>query len=392
MDQTTQSTNKTENHFPPTYRTALILCHSVNIILLGISLYLSLCVFTYGCKTRSWKNRHARSSGMNRGGVYTLCFIAVLLDIPRLTMTEIVININSIQGGKHNCEELVDASNIAHYIAAFPKYFFLWYRQHTIYSHPASVSTFSGNCAKLISYSVLIVMVIISALITYFYISPFSFANSPLGCVFQSVANDTTSMEQISRKSRDYILTSGLMLNELVLLSLFVYPLCRNQSMSKKLRRKESVKDIGGKKRESSATIRMQSLKSGKSKRKSKNNSLTRLIKRSTVATAVAVTADLVVMIIANVLPRNLPVVILMVIYNVRSIILSICVISTFSYYKRILVTFCVAKNKSLTANLSSFTSSRVKNLHADMYMKDVENDFESPIAFAQAQQRSKAE
>lgn len=379
MDETTHQALETrEWKFQPTFKTDLMLSHIINITLLGLSSYLVLCVFTYGCKTGSWKNRHAHSPGMNRGGVYTLCFIAVLLDIPRFILTEIVINVNNIQGEKYYCEELVDASNIAHYIAAFPKYFFLWFRQHTINSHPASARTFSGKCAKLISYSVLIIMTVISALITYFYISPFSFADSPLGCVFESVGNETDSIEAISRRSRDYILTACLMLDELVLLSLFVYPLCRNQSMRRKLRRSESsvVPTI----KRASDTIRLPYQKSGKST-KTRNNSLTRLIKRSTFATLVAVTADLAVMIVANILPRNIPVVIPMVIYNVRSIILSICIISTFSYYKRILKIFCVAKNMSLTRSHSGFASSRVKFLNGDTYVRDVGTDFKSYAA-----------
>lgn len=379
MKNTTLTTETTLRQTADMFETELIACQVVNIIILGLSVYLCACVVAYGCATGSWRKRRSVSSGMNKGLVYTICLVAMFSDIPRLVLTEIVFNVRHIPGAEMHCEILVDASNIAHYIGSFPKYFFLWYRQHTIYSHPVSLSTFSGRWAEYISYFVLIILIASSISVMYIYTSPASYQFSPYGCVLSPLKNTTDPNEEVSRLIRDYLVLVGLAVFEIFLLALFVYPLCRNHITSKSLRKGSSNEDTTNttstptyKRQESTFSTPSRKL----DKARVRKSSLTKLIKRSCIAATVAVIADLVVMITVQLINNDAPAAILMVIYNIRSAIHSLCLLSTFSYYQRILEVFChlVMEGKHAVATTNASTMDISKAQHDSGYSEEHRN------------------
>lgn len=333
------------SHYEETFHFELLACHVINVIIIALTLYLSACVLAFGMKTGSWKirNRLSNTSQLNKGGIYTICVVAILIKIPRLIMTEIVLNVSSIPGAANHCETLIDISNITHYLHTLPIFLFLWYRQHTINCYPTINRIALGKWAKKISFSVQAFMIVMSLLVTIFYIIPHSFDSSPtVGCIFISIENGTDTAEEISREIRDIILAAGLMLNEVALLILFIYPLYRIEQSKKRLRSNTS------------ASADAPSRRSSNEHGKTTNAALSNLIKRSTIAGTTSVTADLLLMIIASIAPDDWPVVILMTIYNVMSTVHVICIIFTFSFYKDITNIFWILAKRSQIPTIGS--------------------------------------
>lgn len=349
--------------FQATFYSELLASQVINLILLGLMLYLSACVLRYGYKTGSWK-RHTGSintSQLSKGGIYTLCVITILTMIPRLIMTEIVFNVNNIPGAASHCEALIDISNIAHYFNTLPRILFLWYRQHTINSFPVINRIALGKWAKVVSFSLAAVFAIGSFLINYFYLSPNSFDNSPvLGCVFISIANGTDASEANSRRSRDYILAAAMLLSEIVLLILFIYPLYRVQLSKKNLRRSSTTKykvDSSTKSRSSTGRVNSTSQDT-----MTVNDALSSLIKRSSITATISVIADLLIMIISGIVRTDCPVAILMLTYNVICVVNAVCIIFTFSFYKKIIcILSTTAKRTRLPTSRSDAEPSNIK-------------------------------
>lgn len=310
MDNTTvEATTIQQDESLP--EAALIACQIVNIILLGVAAYLSACVVGYGWKNKSWKQHHP--SRIDRGTIYTICLVAMLADVPRLVLGEIVFNVSSIPEGMEHCEELMDTTIAAYFAAIFPKYIFLWYRQHTINSHPASIRLISTKCMQIASYSVLLLMTIILILLALFY-STYSFTKSAQGCIFIAFEEVPPVTIMNSGIARDYIIASGFILIEVMLLILFVLPLLRNYQLKRKILDKTS--------------------------QKKQKNSLTNLMKRSAIAAAIVVIIDIAVMVVAIDTPPDRPVVVLMVTYNIRNAIHAMCVLSSFASFRQILTVF----------------------------------------------------
>lgn len=308
--------------YDETLRAALIACQVINIALLGLSIYSSACVVVYGWKTNSWKKR--KVGGMDRGKIYTMCLFAMVSDIPRLVLSEIVFNVNDIPEAMEHCEEIMDVTNMAYFVAIFPKYLFLWYRQHTINSHPASIRLISEKWMKIASYSVLVLMTFILILLATFYMT-YSFIYSPFGCIFDAFEEPPTSILD-DAISRDYIIASGFIMIEVMLLTLFVYPLYRSYQSKRKLQK--NLLDV----HKNTPHARRTSNPEGKH-----NDCLRNLMKRSTIAAFVVVIFDLVVMIVAIHTPPDRPAIFLVVTYNVRNAIHAICILSSFSLYRQIL-------------------------------------------------------
>lgn len=320
----TTSSNATGNADTRALQAALIACQVVNVALLGLSLYLTACVAAYGWKIKSWKKNYA--SGMDRGIIYTICLVAMIADVPRLVLVEIVFNVKTMPGETNLCEVLVDVTMAFYYVAVYPKYVFLWYRQHTLNSHPASIRLFSAKRTETVSYCLLITLTTISVFVAYFYLT-YSFMEGPVGCVFIPVENASSGALFGSAVARDYILASCFALIEFVLLFLFVLPLFQSYKLKRKLLNKPS-KDTACPEDASNTE-------------KKPKDRLTSLMQRSTMAAATVVLIDVVVLIIAVYTPPSRPVAILMVTYNIRNGIHAMCILSSFSIFKEILTIFC---------------------------------------------------
>lgn len=349
-----------EDHF----RALLLLSDAVNAVIIACYLYLIVCVVTYGYISRAWMKMN-RSNGTNcrreRGIIYTLCLVAIIIDIPRLILTEIIIHATSMAGALERCELLIDVSNIAAGLGVLPRFLFLWYRQHTINCHP-SIGAFKRGVTKLISYIIIAGIVVLTTVTTVLYVSPHSHTHSSIGCVFRSSANDSRNSHNL-RVSYACMVAANIIVTQLFLLALFIYPLIGSWNNNRKLKRKH----VNGTVKAPVITVHSSngtdSTSSSKNDRKDK---LLALIQRSTASVVMSVTVDLIVMVTMNNLSNEVPVALAMTVYNISVGIHVLCSLFTFSFRKDIFTVFCGIMTKQLQygANTDYVTSNNNTCIH----------------------------
>lgn len=324
------------------FRVALISFEAINVFTLSMSLYTSACVITYGCVTGAWRKKHGSliSKGqMDRGIIYTLCTISIVVDLPRLILSEVVYKTKTAPGAA-NCGVLVDTTSAAWSLAYFTKYVFLWYRQYTINCHPA-IKVFTSKWARGMSYAHIAVYVALHLLTTVLYVNTTRYKNSPKGCVIVLMLRNGTNPDVSPiRLFRAYLLVSAQITSQLILLVLFIYPLYRSWARRKKLSKKTACNE---------------NIATGTSAQPSgdgKKNSVLTLLQRSLAATAITCFFDVIAMTLWYVNRKKMAVAITITYYNISLVIYSFCTLATFSFRRDILTIFETLIRRAIQARL----------------------------------------
>ncbi|XP_077969479.1 uncharacterized protein LOC144424239 [Styela clava] len=329
--QTTEAANNSSTDFKIPF-SILTGCKVLNAFLITGTIYIFACLVIYGVKKQKWKQKPG-ASNLNRGVIYTTCILAVVLLLPRLIANAILMNLPIIPGGLETCELIFDITNGAFSVSIYAVYFFLWLRQKIIYSQP-SVNEMAGKFVSPIGWIAMILFTPMCIGISCVYTIPYSYTSLPYGCVINSEAN-FTDIENFFGNTGSYFLGGLLIVAQLTLLGLFIYPLMLNDSTT---RRHKNICNSGSK--DSNTATRLD--------KRLKNSILTcfqvilgrkntntvlRTIHRSMICCAITVLSDICTMAIVSVIPGEnifIPRILPTTLYDISLMINVFCIIATF--------------------------------------------------------------
>lgn len=285
--------------YPDNVSTYLSLCQITNAILISATLWIALNFILYLIKHRRRKILPSPNS-LDGRRMYAVCLAAVISSLPRLIMAQVMFYIPKIPGALENCEILLDVLNAFHLFAVASTYGFLWYRQRTIYALPM-IREITGTVANILSW--ILILIMLGSYLTLFCVFsiPAIYSWNDEGCTLKANQSENDMKE---RASRYYIITGVMILWQITLVSLFVYPmvLIRRSQLSIRNRRKNT------------------SIKKGVKK----------VIIRSVISATVATISDITTVTIASFIPFRYPVFIATSLYDLSLQINIFCIIATF--------------------------------------------------------------
>lgn len=279
--------------------TYLSLCQITNALLIAATLWIALNFLLYLVKHRKRKILPSPNS-LDGRRMYAVCLAAVISSLPRLIMAQVMFYIPRIPGALQNCEILLDILNAFYLIAVASTYGFLWYRQRTIYALPM-IREITGIVANILSW--ILILIMFGSYLTLFCVFsiPSIYTWNEEGCILKL---NQSKNDMKARASRYYIITGVMIIWQITLVSLFVYPmvLIRRSQLSIRSRRKNT------------------SVKKG----------VKRVITRSVISAAIAALTDMTTVTVAAFIPLNYPVFIATSLYDLSLQINIFCIIATF--------------------------------------------------------------
>lgn len=328
-----------------------IACEVVGCFILIATMYILLCLFIFGNRTGRWRSS-GKKSGMNRGTVYTAAVVTIALTIPRYIANQLVFNAHNIPNGLQYCEAILDFGNICYFTSMTAVYIFLWIRQRALYGHPA-MKRLAGKYVNYISWATLVVLTGAGIAVLLWFVIPNDYTHSKNGCVVKSISINSTTEE--SSYSMDYIvLLSLLIIAQVSLLSLFIYPMIRNNAIqSHNLRRssrhknvmmfvakdKETVVTNKGSKPPPLNYIKQKSRKVSCAKRRT---TVERTIRRTVICAAISMLSDLATMVVASfALPSDIPRSLHNIVYDVGVFTSALCIFGTFRGCMKVFTVLC---------------------------------------------------
>ena len=191
----------------------------INFTLLSVSAWMVINIGLYGI--RSGKFRRNKKKTLSEHFMLKVLFTTAILMFPRILTTQAMLWIGYESGtsADRQCELVNDFSVGLFYLEIFPIGLFLWLRQRSLYLQPSLLRLYTKPL-KILSWGCIIFLFCSGVGITLVLIIPSYFESSQNGCR-ETEGNDhhTTVL---------YILTAILIIGELALLALFIYPLKRN--------------------------------------------------------------------------------------------------------------------------------------------------------------------
>ena len=232
---TTNQVDSTPSNWQSTLWVASL---SINILLTILAIWLAATISIYGQK--SGKFQRKRKSDYSGGTILKLALLASLVVIPRLATTNIILWVGFDVGKveDYNCEIAVDVSIVVYYIALYPAYIFLWMRQRSLFQQP-SLQRLYNVFVKIISWGCLFFLIGAGSGVLLIFILPLSYRSSPDGCILRDEEEDNVVAF--------YAVSVVLVVGQLTLLGLFIYPLHRHrhvQVVASSTRKKTSISRI----------------------------------------------------------------------------------------------------------------------------------------------------
>ena len=189
----------------------------INIFIMIISLWLAASIAVYGFTTGKFRpNKRTR---LSEDLLMRLAFVIAILLFPRIITTHALLWVGFEPGPDSDraCELLIDASVFAYHLAFFPIGMFLWLRQRSLYLQPPLLSLYTTSL-KILSWGCILFLYFSGLGIILLLMIPTEFEASGNGC--RGVDRQKVLL---------YILTAVLVIDELSLLFLFIYPLYRHR-------------------------------------------------------------------------------------------------------------------------------------------------------------------
>jgi len=136
--QTTPSANVAENYDNKYQQPEWIFCEGFLLFETFIMAWTSLSLFTYGKKTGKFrKENRSCETKVNSGAVYTSAVFATCCSLLRVLSNQVVFLLDYTNGSSLLCETAVDVSITCYALTITSTYMFLWFRQRSLYQHPA---------------------------------------------------------------------------------------------------------------------------------------------------------------------------------------------------------------------------------------------------------------
>ena len=193
----------------------------INSIINAISVWLLTSIAVYMIETGKFRRNKRKT--LSDSLMMKLALAIAILIFPRFLTTYALLwvgyqppNPNS----DHACEALIDSSAITYCIALYPISVFLWLRQRSLYLQPSLRNIYTIP-VQVISWGSIVFLTFAGVGITLVVTIPVDFESSLNGCS----GKDGEDRQKVLR----YILTGILAIGEILLLSLFIYPLHRHR-------------------------------------------------------------------------------------------------------------------------------------------------------------------
>lgn len=342
-------------------------CEIITTILLLLIIYIFTCMVMHGLKAKKWRRPHR--SDVNGRLVYTAAVVAVALTIPRFIINQIIFNVTSVEGLTESCELIMDIGNAFYFVGIYSIYFFLWLRQKTIYAHPA-MKKLTGKFVAALSWTTIVVLSAAAIGVALLFIAPLHYSSDSEGCILkQSVVNSSLSGD-FSFYGSYYALVTLLVVAQISLLSLFIYPMLRSGTIRKEHQISRQTSEFSlssfptndaqfasneNKIAKMAAGLRQFS-RSLSSSSNQKVSTLQKTIRRSIVCSVICMISDIIAMgIVSFVLPKTGPRAAPNTVYDIGTFISVFSVLVTFESYPKILTIFC-GRKRITTEGISSMS------------------------------------
>ncbi|XP_077973410.1 uncharacterized protein LOC144428279 [Styela clava] len=351
-----------------TDHTIYIVCQVINGCLMVVTLWILLCLVMYGVRTKKWAKKSKRSD-MNGGMVYIASVIAVTASIPRYIADQIIFSAVYINGALRWCEVLLDIGNVTYFMALYPIYLFLWFRQKALYGHPA-MKRLAGKCVTVFGWVTLVVLSLAAIGVVLMSVIPSDYTASPDGCVVNLLHSNASYSSDAPYRLRYYFLVVLLIVAQLSLLSLFIYPMIRSNAIQNSRRLSQcSTKPYVIDNQDDSdrlparrisrfrsymSTIRDASRKISTSSLGKKPNTVQKTIRRSVACALISMVSDVLAMaVVSFVIPQTVPRSLKNTVYDISTLVSVLSILATFSNYRNILTVFCRKSSSGGPENLS---------------------------------------
>ena len=192
----------------------------INIFIMIISLWLAASIAVYGCTTGKFRpNKRTR---LSEDLLMRLAFVIAILLFPRITTTHALLWFGFEPGpdSDRTCEQLIDASVFVYNLALFPIGVFLWLRQRSLYLQPSLRSLYTTPL-KILSWGSILFLFCSGIGLMFLLMIPTEFEASGNGCRGSDGVDP--------HKNVLYVLTAVIVVGELSILFLFIYPLYRHR-------------------------------------------------------------------------------------------------------------------------------------------------------------------
>ncbi|XP_018673399.2 uncharacterized protein LOC108951117 [Ciona intestinalis] len=196
----------------------------INALLILLALWITFSVTHYGIKTGKWCTTAKRKSQqLSAGVIYSSVVLCAVMAILRYVTSFATFHLGIGEDKDYECEIISDMSFAMYCLVTACVYLFLWLRQRTFYANKmlnVSYNRFlrfvSASSFLVIFFSGLGAIVVTS--------TPVSYPSSTRGCTYKPSYN---TVETIGWA----VSVALLVLSQLVLIALFVYPLMRHRNM-----------------------------------------------------------------------------------------------------------------------------------------------------------------
>ena len=192
---------------------SVVIFHSIFIV---ISMWAIISFISYGKRKGKWeKNQNFTTKVLITLATLTPCFTLL-----RLILNSIIIIIgsrfSSIKYKDQFCEVIEDLTIILFFFALLPTYFFLWFRQRVFYTQPSFAYLYTTTI-KVLSWASVTSLCIGGVFTVSMITLPLTSKMESYGCEY--------SLENTTYKLYFYIGAVIMIFSQIIIFTLFVYPL-----------------------------------------------------------------------------------------------------------------------------------------------------------------------
>ena len=197
-----------------------VLTQVVTFSMLVFCLWSSLSIYVY---TRRKKIIKKKRNDFNKLSLMVLAVVIPAVTAARVLITQVDLVVSALapvdHAGDSACHLVSNLTTVMFVASITPMYLFLWVRQRTVYSQP-SMEALNTLKVKLVSYLTLFQFFVVGIPATAFRVNNSSYQMTEKGCVKKP-------SESGAGKTVGLIFISNLVVTQVVLLLLFVYPLSK---------------------------------------------------------------------------------------------------------------------------------------------------------------------
>lgn len=306
-----------------------------------VCLWIIICMIIYGVKTRRWTSNLGKSS-LSSGQVYIVCFLCVLCFVPEILVTEVMFVLPRTRFYSHqSCNLIGDITNITHILSVFCVYTYIWLLQRKIYTHP-TVEPRIGKIANWFSRSFLLLHTFDVVAFGVVFIIINSFEAFEFGCI-----RSRSNLGYFAGPVKNLALGASLVIMEIAFVSLCIYPVVRisfdsktDDSIDEGATEYGESENVGTEDHnKSKASLTSDAVKSVLSRRHGKyTGPIENVVKRTMVSSIAIVGSEVIVLIAAMGYSNEAPYVLRQTIYALGSLINVLCIVFTFPFANRLLI------------------------------------------------------